>query len=204
MDLKRTEQELRKRLSYPYRWGRQQSDSWDKKTNFIYKTYSFETLLNKINNFDQTLRNYAMNRWYNFWSAMAVENIFTSHNNVSPNINSYDKLVDFSVNEIPFDHKTSVFPRGFNKSIQYAVDNKKKLIQWLYDNQSQQGRKHFGNRLFIILYDKDNNHWKMKCEIMLLKSEIDKYVRDFSKNNLCTFDFGKGTVYADIIWLINK
>jgi len=145
-----------------------------------------------------------MNRWYNFWSAMAVESIFTSHNKVSPNINSYDKLTDFSINGIPFDHKTSVFPRGFNKSIQYAVKNKRQLIQWLYDNQSQQSRKHLKNRLFIILYDRNNNHWKMKCEIMLLKSEIDKYVCNFSQNNLSKFNFGEGTVYADIIWTINK
>ena len=47
MDLQRVERELKKRLPYQYSWGRKQSNSWDYDTNFIYKTYSFETLLKK-------------------------------------------------------------------------------------------------------------------------------------------------------------
>lgn len=47
MDLVRLENELKKRWKYPYRWGRKQSNNWDRMTNFIYKTYSFELLLKK-------------------------------------------------------------------------------------------------------------------------------------------------------------
>ncbi len=156
MDLPRVERELKKRLPYPYRWGRKQSNSWDYDTNFIYKTYSFEMLLKRTENFDQSLRDYALNRWYNFWSAMAAEDIFTSHDNVKANKNAYDKLVDFKIDNIPFDHKTSVFPRGFNQSYQYAKEHEEELISWLYKNQSQQGRMHLKNRLFIIMYNGDN------------------------------------------------
>ena len=203
MDLQRIEIELKKRLAYPYSWGRIQSNSLDYHTNFIYKTYSFEALLKLTENFNNPLKNYAYNRWYNFWSAKAVEYIFTTHNNVVANKNAYHKYIDFSINQIPFDHKTSKFPNGFKHSIDYAKDHQKELIFWLYKNQSQQQRKHLKNRLFIVLYDGiSKQHWKLKAEIMHLKLEIDKYVTDFSENNLYKFDFGQGDVLSDIIWLV--
>ncbi len=203
MDLPRVEKELKNRLSYPYRWGRKQSDAWDRQTNFIYTTYSMNMLLIKSEHFDDALRDYAFNRWYNFWSAMAVEDIFASHKNVVANKNTYDKLVDFKIENIPFDHKTSIFPKGFNHSYQYAKENEKELIQWLYDNQSQQGRKHLKNRLFIMLYDAETmEHWKMKAEIMHLKTAIDHYAANFSKKKLHRFDFGHGEVFSDMIWVI--
>jgi hypothetical protein len=202
MDLQRLERELKKRLPYQYKWGRKQSNSWDSDTNFIYKTYSFESLLKRTKAFSEELTDYALNRWYNFWSAMAAENIFTSHSNIIANKNSYDKLVDFTIDNIPFDHKTSVFPKGFGKSYKYAIENERELIQWLYDNQSQQGRKHLKNRLFIIMYDENGQHWKMKSEIIKLKERIDLYVDNFSPKNLYKFDFGDGEVYSDVLWII--
>jgi hypothetical protein len=202
MDLPRVERELKKRYPYPYRWGRKQSNDWDSLTNFIYTTYSLQSLLKKCTNFDQALRDYALNRWYNYWSAMAAEDIFASHQNVTANKNIYDKLVDFSIEGTPFDHKTSIFPRGFGYSYEYALANPKELIIWLYKNQSQQGRKHLKNRLFIILYDNQTmQHWKMKAEIMLLKNAINTYVESFHKERLERFDFGEGEVLSDIIWI---
>ena len=35
------ESELKKRLSYPYKWGQKQNDIFDNQTNFIYHTFSF-------------------------------------------------------------------------------------------------------------------------------------------------------------------
>ncbi len=201
MDLASVEEELKKRLKYPYKWGRKQADLWDSDTNFIYQIYSFDILLKKTEHFSQELKDYALNRWYNFWSARAAEYIFTSHANVIANKNSYDKLVDFTIDNIAFDHKTSIFPKGFNKSYDYARENEKELIKWLYDNQSQQGRKHLKNRLFIIMYDKNNQHWKMKSEITELKKEIDFYVTNFLQSNLYELDFGEGKVYSDILWI---
>ena len=204
MDLQRVENELKKRLSYPYRWGRKQSDDWDRLTNFIYCTYSVKALLKKTGQFSQELRDYAFNRWYNFWSAMAVEYIFATHSNVEPNKNAYDKLVDFKIDNIPFDHKTSVFPKGYGKSIDYALRNKKDLIEWLYENQSQQGRKHLKNRLFVVLYDSNGQHWKLKAEISLLKAAIDQYCENFKKASLVTLDFGESKVFSDTILIIKQ
>jgi len=203
MDLQRLENELKKRLPYPYRWGRKQTNDWDKLTNFIYKTYSFEALLKKTQHFNQNIKDYTFNRWFNFWSAMAVEYIFAIHNNVEPNKNSYDKLVDFKINNIPFDHKTSVFPKGYGKSIDYALKNKKDLIEWLYENQSQQGRKHLKNRLFVVLYCSSGQHWKLKAEIFLLKAEIDKYCENFNTESLISLDYGESKIFSDIIFVLN-
>jgi len=203
LDLISIEKELKKRTVYPYRWGRKQSNDLDQLTNFIYSINDFNSLLSKIRDFDEDLKNYALNRWYNFLSAKAVEYIFAQHPNVKSNLNQYDKLVDFSINGIDFDHKTSVFPKGYGKSLEFAQNNKSDLIKWLYENQSQQGRKHLKSRLFIVLYDSVNNqHWKMKSEIMLLKRVIDNYVNSFSIEKLSKLNFGSGVVYSDIIWLI--
>ncbi|MEA3491978.1 MAG: hypothetical protein U9R27_08785 [Campylobacterota bacterium] len=202
MDLPRVERELKRRCCYPYRWGRRQSDLWDRQTNFIYTTYSMSMLLKRVEGFDQALCDYALNRWYNFWSAMAIEDIFASHDSVEPNRNSFDKLVDFHIEEIPFDHKTSIFPKGFGRSYEYAREHEDELIEWLYTNQSQQGRKHLKNRLFIMLYDGETmQHWKLKSEIMLIKDEIDQYVEEFSEKQLHKFDFGDGEIFSDMIWV---
>lgn len=203
MDLVRLENELKQRTNFPYNWGRKQSDDWDFKTNFIYNTYSFRTLQKRIELFEIPVKNYAMNRWYNFWSAMAVENIFAEHPNVIANKNSYDKLVDFKINTIDFDHKTSIFPKGFNKSLEFAKENQKELILWLYKNQSQQGRKHLKNRLFVVLFNKNGQHWKMKSEINELKKIIDRYMANYDESKIEKLDFGNGVVYSDIIWFEN-
>ena len=202
MDLLRVENELKKRWLYPYQWGRKQADNWDKKTNFIYKTYHFEKLLDRIKNEEDELKNYALNRWYNFWSAMAVEDIFSSHTMVTPSKDNFDKLKDFSIYNIPFDHKTSVFPKRFNNSLSATQKEEKELILWLYKNQSRQGRKHFKNRLFIVLYDfKAQEHWKLKAEIGLLEKAITNYLKNFSANKLYQLTIENNQLLSDIIWV---
>jgi len=204
------EKELKKRLKFKYSWGRKQVDKFDKLTNFIYKTACFELILDEIetkfksNSQYNNLKNYALNRWFNFWSAKAVETIFCEHENVSPHPDSYNKFSDFFIHEISFDHKTTVFPKGFNKSVPYAIAHKNELIEWLYKNQSQQQRKHFKNRLFIVLvnYKNDGEHWKLKAEISWLKKIVSTYVLEFESSKLHDFYFENETVKADIIWAI--
>lgn len=206
-DLSEIEKELKKRWPYPYAWGRRQSDTWDLQTNFIYKTPSFDGLLRQTELLPQPIKNYAMNRWYNFWSARAVEKIFCSHPNVKPNMNPYDKLIDFSINGIAFDHKTTVFPRGFSpkgvydKSVDYAKRHPAELAQWLYENQSQQGRKHLENRLFIVLFNKNGEHWKLKAEIALLKGTIERYISSFDEKALILLPIQGKTIRTDILWM---
>lgn len=210
MDFVLLENELKKRLKFEYKWGTKQLDVLDADTNFIYKINNFEAVLNKIDtNFKSlpnyiSLKNYALNRWFNFWSAKAIEQMFCEHNNVKPHPNFKDKFTDFYINTIPFDHKTTIFPKGFKKSFPFAIEHKKELIEWLYSNQSKQQRQHFRNRLFIVLINTENTeeHWKLKAELSWLKNIISTYLCSFEVQKLQSFTFNNTTIKADIIWAI--
>jgi hypothetical protein len=206
MDLQKIETELKKRLDIPYLWGMKQNDIYDTMTNFIYNVTDFNELLNTIKErFDRKERygvvyNYALNRWFNFWSAHAIEYIFCSLPNVVPAKNKNDKLLDFEIHGIKFDHKTTVYPKKYNKTIKEARANPVDLVEWLYDNQSQQKRMHLKNRLFIVLYARSGKHWKLKAEITWLKGLIEKYMNNFDTKNLIKYNVNGNDVIADIIW----
>lgn len=209
VDLTQIEKELKKRLAYPYKWGRKQNDEFDKLTNFVYRISSFDGVLKettdrfKKDKEHQNIANYALNRWYNFWSAQAVEKIFCSLPNVKPALDEKDRLVDFTIDGVTFDHKTSIFPKNFPHPIDEAIKKTDELILWLYKHQSQQQRKHLKNRLFIVLYSSDGEHWKLKAEISWLKERIEKYMKGFNPHFLLKFPLEKNQeTLADIIWAI--
>lgn len=203
------ELELKQRHKYPYVWYRKQNNIWDAHTNFIYKTSKWEDLIPKIaasvkeHQLDKKeLFYYATNRWYNFWSAMAAENIFSNCKEVVSNPDSKNRTIDFTLQKIAFDHKTSVFPKHLKNDLAYAQSNKRELIDWLYKNQSSQKRFHLKNRLFIIVFDKNGEHWKLKGEIGLLQKEIKNYVSNFKPTQLQKFIFASNKeTLSDIIWV---
>src|SRR5690554_3149830 len=209
LNLPIVEAELKKRTLYPYNWFRKQNDTWDNHSNFIYETPSWDLLVPKIALLAHTqgldkhqIFQYAANRWYNFWSAKAVEQIFTQIEGIEPVLDSKDSEKDFYLFGIPFDHKTSVFPKRFNKSFDYAQTHKPELIVWLYKNQSTQKRYHLKNRLFLIVYDSSGAHWKLKAEIALIHQAIHNYIGSFTREQLhsVTFDHLQ-TSLSDIIWV---
>lgn len=209
LDLENIERELKKRCRYPYKWFRKQNDEWDRYTQFIYRTPDWETLIRKIAIAAETHKldkeqifQYAANRWYNFWSAKAVEYIFTEIDGIEPVADARDSEKDFYLFGIPFDHKTSVFPKQLNKTFHYAQNHKAELIEWLYKNQCTQKRHHLKNRLFIVVYDKNGEHWKLKAEISTLKKAIQKYVAGFTLEQLHSLSFAEEqTSLSDIIWV---
>lgn len=209
IELQKIELELKKRLTYPYKWGRKQNNYFDKLTNFVYRISSFEDVLKEIevqfrnDKEHQNIANYALNRWYNFWSAQAVEKIFCSLPNVKPALDGKDRLVDFTIDGITFDHKTSIFPKNFPYTIDESIKRTDELIRWLYKNQSQQQRKHLKNRLFIVLYSYNYEHWKLKAEILWLKERIEQYMKGFNPHFLLKFPLEKNhETLSDVIWAI--
>lgn len=201
--------ELIKRLDVPYQWHQKQNDIFDKRTNFIYQIKMFDDLLREIERRFKSEKeyqkyfDYSLNRWFNFWSAYAVEKIFCALPEVKPAFNKHDRLKDFSIKGINFDHKSSVYPRKFKYKIDYAQQNPAVLVKWLYENQSSETREHFRNRLFIILYNSDGEHWKLKAEILWLKGLIEKYVSNFDPNRLISLKLKNDLItYSDIIWAI--
>lgn len=204
------ETELKKRWKYPYQWGKKQNFIDDKNTNFIYSTLYFEDILAEIERKLKTLPdydflfNYALNRWYNFWSAVAVERIFTQFEGIKAVNNPNEKWADFEIYGIPFDHKTSVFPKNYPQNLDFARQNPLSLVQWLYENQSQENRQHFKNRIFLLLYEANGKHWQLKAEITWLASIIEDYLLNFHFNRLIKFQPipDESLILADIIWAI--
>ena len=207
--LNEIETELKQRHQYPYKWYRKQNDIWDAYTNFIYNTAKWENLILKIeakvnkHHLDKNeLFYYTINRWYNFWSAMAIENIFSNCNEVISNPNFNNRTIDFTLQRIEFDHKTSVFPKHLNNDLAFAQSNKRELIAWFFNNQSSQKRHHVKNRLFIVVYDENGEHWKIKAEINLIAKEIKNYVSNFKPSQLQKFIFtSQSDTFSDIIWV---
>lgn len=202
MQISNIEYELKKVSQMP-KWGRKQSDDWDKLSCFVYDFPTFEKLQEKLKslNLSQEFNDYTLHRWFNTLSADGVEKIFADNPQVVKNTVRQDKLVDFTIQGISFDHKTTVFPRGFGKDIYYAKQNPRELIEWLYTEQSRQGRFHTANRLFIVLHSADSQHWKLRAELTLLKPIISQYIQEFDVHKLHRFSFEKNKeTLADIIW----
>lgn len=201
--LKAMENELKKLDNYSWQ-NVKQNDYLDRKTRFIYSIYFYNELLSKIKEagLNENEASYAKNRWYNYHSAKITESLFANSPKVKANVNQYDKLVDFSIDGINFDHKGTVFPAKIPYTLKQCFFNKKILIDWLYDNQSSQGRYHIGNRLFIVFYDlKEQKHWRLKSEISLIKNAIQNYLNTFNKDNLITFSKEKN-ILSDVIFII--
>ena len=202
--LKEIEFELKKRVnSYPYTpWGTTQNNPADSKTNFIYHTFYFEDLLKKTTGLSSQLKNYSINRWFNFWHAQAIERVFCEMPGVVPSKNGYDQLVDFSIQGIPFDHKTTVYPKDFRLSFPVASQSKSSLIWHLYLHQSQARRFHRGNRLFIVLFDSAGSHWKLRAEISVIAAAVRRYVKNFDQDKLTKIPFSDNHVaLSDVIWI---
>jgi hypothetical protein len=203
------EQELKKRITHPYEWGRQQNDELDSLTDFVYHIFSFEALLKeievrfKVDPAFKEISDYGMNRWYNFWSAKAIEHIFCSHQSVKAARDSNDRLREFRIGDLSFDHKTSTYPRGFNHDLEFGQKHPRELIEWFYTHQSQQRRKHFENRIFIVLYATDGQHWRLKAELAWLDGIIKSYLDHFDAAKLYRYKFeGKRETVADLMWAV--
>lgn len=209
IDLKEIEINLKKRWEHPYLWMRKQNDGWDDATRFIYKTIIWEEFLEQIdleaakNNFDKkAFFNYAINRWYNFWSAQAVEYLFTSMPGFASNPKPLEDHYDFKWLGERIDHKTSIFPEGYGESYAFAKANKKHLINWFYKHQSVGQRYHLNNRLFIVVHDNEGEHWKLKAEISMFKDIIEPYgkTKTPAVMEILELEEGKETL-ADILWV---
>lgn len=210
MDLASCQRELQKRTAEAATpWGRKQNDHWDGLTRFIYATPTWDGLKRAAAQAcpaetDSALFfAYAANRWFNFWSAKGVEAIFCRHSAVKPASNPLDRRVDFFIQNIPFDHKTSVFPQNFPHSLADACRSPVVLVDWFYRHQSGEGRQHFHNRLFVVLYNSQTaEHWKLRAELLWLKEKIDAYVQNFNPQKLVQLRFDDRIVFSDIVWAI--
>lgn len=177
--------ELRK-LEHLPPWGRRQNDQWDRLSNFVYRVKTLRGVQRQARARAraaglevEAFGAYALRRWYNHHTHDQILKIFLAHPDVQPEENRKHQMVDFYLREIPFDLKISLFPRAYPESIEYARRNPHHLAQWQYEHQSQQGRYHTGNRLFIILHNPAHpeSSWRHRCDFKALEPLIQDFLR---------------------------
>lgn len=203
MNLIQLEKKLKERTQFPYKWGTRQTNALDNKTKEVYNLFGVNSVLDYFSKEPDDTINYALNRWYNFHSAQGLEQIFSNHQRVIKEKNRYHKFIDFYIDDIPFDHKSTQLPKHYQNDINKAINNKKELIEWLYKNQSQQRRFHLKNRLFVVVFDfKQFEHWKVKSEILFMQQQINHYLNNFDQNNLIQLNINNEIVLSDVIFII--
>jgi hypothetical protein len=203
-DLQKELEKAKPYLKLP--WGTMQTNDLDRITKFIYTTPSLEELINQYEILKKTYPTmklgYIIHRWYNHQTSKMAERLFCSFGDiVKAEQNQYHKKIDFYIYNEPFDLKLTVMPKEF---FQYNVhefknrnEKKNELITWLYQEQSQEGRFHTSNRLFLVLRGdspKANNlqSKELKCRFDLIEDKIKTYLTYISykrqNNHVDTFN----------------
>ena len=103
---------------HSFEWGGDYQNSLDK---YLVRKYiktdecSYDDLMSKIEpEIMPTVQSYIRNSWYNYWSSVLIESVFSEHTNVIPGIGKI-KSVDFFINQIPFDLKVTYLPAEYIK-----------------------------------------------------------------------------------------
>ncbi len=162
-------------------WGRVQGDEWDRASRFIYNTRTLGALRRETKRAAtekglplRDFGSYVIRRWYNFHTHQAALAMILDHPRTRPEPDPFHHTVDFYLDDEGFDLKLTTLPRGFGHDIAYAQAHPQELAEWLYTNQSKQGRFHAANRLFIVLHDAaaPAKTWEMRRDFKLLGQAI--------------------------------
>lgn len=156
-------------------------DSW---TNFIYDS-KLKTPKDLISEADMQLRRhqcylelkeYSVARWFNYRPSCATEWMFCQHPNVEPHPNKRHKLIDFYIDEVPFDLKLTVLPKELSPN-----DSKKDMLNWYYTKQSKEGRWGYNNRIIVAVHNPLNRalSWKGKSQLINIYQHINEYMLEY-------------------------
>jgi hypothetical protein len=165
-------------------WGRIQDDAWDGLSRFIYGLRTAQSVRDQAERVaaEHALErtpfvHYALRRWYCFWGARLAELLFQEHLGVLPGPPRHHEI-DFTIDGVPYDLKTTEVPRTFLGSIDQVAANPGLLASWLYDNQSREGRYHTANRLFLVLCDpqQPDEAWRLRGDVTALRRAIGRFM----------------------------
>ncbi|HVC34404.1 MAG TPA: hypothetical protein VNL16_12915 [Chloroflexota bacterium] len=165
-------------------WGRVQNDAWDGLCPFIFRLRALDSVRARATqvalerNLDRTeFVQYALRRWYCFWGARQAELLFLCHAGVEPGPPK-DHEVDFTIDGVPFDLKTSELPRAFAGRADAFFADQAKTAVWFYTHQSRERRFHLANRLFLVLDDPTfpEETWRLRADIAALRTSIDGFL----------------------------
>jgi hypothetical protein len=189
------EEDIKRALEHIDEHWQMQNNELDRLTKFVYKADNLDFILTvcaekKID------KNYALHRWYNFNCAKHHEYLFCKNGAVKED-NSHHKTIDFYINNVAFDLKTSVYPKKLKQKLNLSKrENKNKLIHWLYENQSTEGRQHFDNRLFLVCED-----LKSKSNFELIEQQIMAFMKYSKEKGFNEIEINNKLIFSDIIWI---
>jgi hypothetical protein len=186
-------------------WGRVQGDEWDRASRFIYSVTDLNALRRETKRVAAELGlpvsdfgRYVIRRWYNFHTHQVALDIILAHPRTRPEPDPFHHTVDFYLDEAGlrpegFDLKLTTLPKGFEHGIDYARAHPEELAQWLYTNQSKQGRFHAANRLFVVLHDASDPErtWELRRDFARLEQAIGDFL-DEPRLTRVTFEDGEG------------
>ncbi|MBW3015635.1 hypothetical protein KY330_04395 [Candidatus Woesearchaeota archaeon] len=211
--LSRLEQELKKVETYS--WGGLQTNMLDDLTKFIYGCSSYDALMKLIERaegiHENFPRQYAINRWYNFWCSTAAEALLGKSDKVELEKEVKHKTIDFFIEQLNFDLKVTVLPKvlqnGFNNgfaAFKHFYDKPQELIYWFYENQSIERRFHEHNRLFLVCADLVNpeESWKLKRELRKLRNLLEFYAAKVNVNKVPVFEINDGEARSDVLFFL--
>jgi len=96
-------------------WGGLHPHSLEKTivNNYVKKIRSFSKLVDKIENeIHQTMRAYVLCSWYEYWTSVIIQDLFTDHPHVLPVLTPM-KRIDFFVRDVPFMLNVSHLPEDY-------------------------------------------------------------------------------------------
>lgn len=181
------------------KWEKQ-NDENDNATNFIYWCKNIIQVLDlAMSNEIDTI--YAVHRWYNFVTSKMAEELFEQFG-AKPENNPKHHEIDFYLKDIGFDLKVTVLPQNSPLNNIKTRKEKNEMIKWLYNNQSQEGRKHLSNKIFILCDAEDKKTaMLLKSNIDKLTEGIDKFINYYSDKPFNQIEIQGNLVYSDIIYI---
>jgi hypothetical protein len=162
------------------KWGIVQGEL-DRKiqTEYVRKFFEYDKLKEKVlNELSKELLDYVCASWYNYWTTLIIEEHIAKHPNVLSTLKKI-KGIDVFIKDYPFDLKVTYLPKNYDP--QDAINNPKKLLVWLYENQ---GAQRFGSdpRFYVVLFDSKNpdQSWKLKRDFKFIFNKIDNFLNNFN------------------------
>jgi hypothetical protein len=174
------------RLAQTLTWGRVQNDAWDRLCHFIFRLRTAEAVRKHAADAARKqgaavdladFTSYALRRWYCFWGARLAELLFFGYPTVKPGPPK-DHEVDFTIDGVPFDLKTSEVPRAYAGRLADLLDDPAEAAAWFYAHQSRERRFHAANRLFLVLADQEapDDAWRLRGDVATLHAGIDAFM----------------------------
>ncbi len=204
LNLNQLEKELRKRLSRPEIWHYKYLPQFEEQIEFVYQIPKFSEVESKLHTLPREVRQYGLNRWYNYWSLQAIYQIFAEHPKVKRPARESEKGDLLTIQYTDFLIKPLVFPAAFSRTLRYAIGHKEELLYWLYRKFIYRPQRSGQNAIFLIFYHRNGEHWKLKAQLSNIRNTIHSYLNSFDLYRLHRIHFPDNRFfYSDVLWFID-